>query len=377
MKVLFLAAATGAGHLKAAKALSEYIQQTDKSAKTLIIDTLKYANPIIDKLIVKTYINTLKTTPRIYGKLYNMTEEKDLIGDNINDLSNGVNKLFSFKIKRLIKDFMPDIIVCTHPFSLHMVLGVREKLDRNIPIVSIITDYAVHPLWIREGVDAYIIPHEFLINDALNKGIEQDKIYPFGIPVESKFLMKSNRMDVLEKFNLEDKLTLLIMGGSLGIGEIESIFIKLIKSSRPLQIIVVTGTNKKLKAHLEEYSNNIYGNKNIVILSYVNEVNELMEISDMIITKPGGLTVSESLIKELPICIMSPIPGQEEKNADFLTNCGVAARIREHDSIDSFLCQVVDNNIRVESMKKIAKILAKPNSCKDIYSLMCSLIQGE
>lgn len=374
MKVLFLAVATGGGHLKAAKALSEYIQSKDCESETLIIDTLKYANPLIDKLVVKTYLNTLKTTPKIYGKLYNITDEKELLGDNINDFSNGVNRLFSFKVKRLILSFKPDIIVCTHPFSLQMVLAIRKKLKIKIPIVDIVTDYAIHNLGIRNGVDAYIIPHEFLVNDAINKGIPRDKIFSLGIPVENKFLKHTEKTDILQKFGLVDTLTFLVMGGSLGFGEIEDIFIKLIRCNRHIQIIVVTGTNKKLKNHLEKESKHLYGDKNIVILSYVNEVNELMEVADFIITKPGGLTISESLIKKLPIILMSPIPGQEERNANFLINCGVAARITEHDNIDTLLNQVVDNTIRVKSMKQIAKTLAKPNACHDIYELMCRLV---
>ena len=376
MKVLFLAVATGGGHLKAAKALSEYIQTRDFKSETLIIDTLKYANPLIDKLIVKTYINTLKTTPKIYGKLYNITDEKELLGDNINDFSNSVNRLFSFKVKKLIQEFKPDIIVCTHPFSLQMVLAIKKKIKINVPIVDIITDYAIHNLGIRNGVDAYVIPHEFLINDAISRGISRDKLFSLGIPVENKFLSTTNKSGILQKFGLVDTLTFLVMGGSLGFGEIEDIFIKLLKCDRPIQIVVVTGTNKKLKAHLEKQTKHLYGNKNIVILSYVNEVNELMEVSDFIITKPGGLTISESLIKSLPIAIISPIPGQEERNANFLINCGVAARITEHDNINSFLNQVVDNTMRVSSMKQIAKTLAKPNACHDIYKLMCKLINN-
>ena len=374
MRVLFFSAATGGGHIKAAKALSEYIRSVDTSANVLNVDTLRYANPIIDKIIVGTYINTLKTTPKIYGKLYDITDEGDMLGDNLNELSNGINKLFSFRIKRLLREFLPDVIVCTHPFALHMAMSARKKLEFKVPIIAVVTDYAVHPLWVKGDADAYVIPHEFILNDAINKGIERDKIYPYGIPIGNEFLEYVDRSLILDKFKLRDETTLLIMGGSLGFGEIENIFVKLVGANRSLQIVVVTGMNSKLKLQLEKYMRDINTRKNIVILGYVDDINSLMEVANCVITKPGGLTVAEALAKNVPICVISPIPGQEEKNATFLINSGVAARLKEHDDVDDFLCQVIDNQVRYSSMKRIASMLAKPNACEDIYNLIKRII---
>ena len=375
MRVLFFSASTGGGHLKAAKALSDYITRDDATADVLSIDTLRYANPVIDKIIVSAYINTLKATPKIYGKLYDITDEGDTLGDNLNELSNGINKLLSYKIKKLVREFLPDVMVCTHPFALQMARSAKKKLGLRIPVVAVVTDYAVHPLWLKGDADAYVIPHEFILNDAINKGIPIDKIYPYGIPIEDEFLHRVDRERVLNKFNLSDRTTFLIMGGSLGFGEIENIFVKLLKVRRPLQIVVVTGKNKKLQMQLNGYVANTNFKKDVSVLGYVDDIYNLMGISDCIMTKPGGLTVAEALARKVPICIISPIPGQEEKNATFLINTGVAARLKEHDSVEDFLCQVIDNPIRYDSMKNIAKILAKPNACADIYGLLKNMLK--
>ncbi len=368
MKVLFLSVSTGGGHLKAAKALSEYIKMVDDTSEILVIDTLKYASPIVNKIIVNTYINMLKLTPKVYGKIYNASDTNScLVGENLNYLGSGVNALFSFKINKLVKEFKPDIVVCTHPFSLQMV----KKLD--IPTIAILTDYAMHPLWVKNCIDAYVIPHEFLIEDAVDKGADRQKIYPLGIPIENKFLKEYNRKDILNEFGLEDKTTFLIMGGSLGLGKIEDVFLRLAESRREFQIVVVAGSNQKLKRKLEKHVKYIHS-KNVCILNYTDKIDKLMEISDFVITKPGGLTVAESLAKRLPICIISPIPGQEEKNSDFLLNCGVAINFG-NGKIDSFLSQIMDNRAKVDSMKKVAGVLAKPNALKDIYNLMCKLIK--
>ncbi|MBP5426631.1 MAG: UDP-N-acetylglucosamine--LPS N-acetylglucosamine transferase [Clostridiales bacterium] len=373
MRALFFSVSTGAGHTKAAQALSEYIKHQDKESCILKVDTLKYASFFVDKIVINVYINMLKTTPKIYGKLYDITNGGHRLGENINGLSNRINKLFLFKIKKLLKEFTPDIIICTHPFALQMARNAKKKLNLCVPLLAVVTDYAVHPLWVKGCADAYILPHEFILNDAMNKGIDRDKIYTYGIPVEDKFLYKLDKNLVRKKFGFEDVTTFLIMGGSLGFGDIENIFIKLIKVQRPLQIVVVTGTNNKLKKQLDKYIYDIHIKKSISILGYVAEINELMDVSDCIITKPGGLTVAEALIKEIPICVISPIPGHEEKNATFLINSGVAACLDKHDSLEDFLCQVLDNEVRYNNMKRITKVLAKPNACKDIYGLIKKL----
>ena len=157
-------------------------------------------------------------------------------------------------------------------------------------------------------------------------------------------------------------------------GEIKNVFLRFMKSKKDFQMIIVTGKNKKLKRKLEKYLRGIHSDKDVRILGYTDKINKLMDIADFIITKPGGLTVAESLLKKLHICIISPIPGHEEKNANFLVNCGVAARLEENDDVDSFLNQVMYNKVRISSMGEIAGLLAKPNACRDIYNLMCKLV---
>ena len=358
---------TGGGHLGAAMALEKYINKVDSTSKTLIVDVLDYVSPAVSKIVVKTYMSMLKWTPKLYGKMYNTSDANDcLIGENLNFFGSKVSALFSFKINRLVNKFNPDIVVCTHPFALQMVKNL------GIPTIAILTDYDIHPLWIKECINAYIIPHEYLVDGVIEKGVERQKIYTFGIPVEDKFFDTFERKDILNEFGLKDKTTFLIMGGSLGLGKIEEIFLKLIESEKDFQMVVVTGSNKKLKNRLQKQLE--YIRKDVVILDYTDKINKLMEVADFIITKPGGLTVAESLIKKLPICIISPIPGQEEKNTNFLVNCGVAIRLKEDYDIDSFLDEVMDDEIKLNNMREIAGILSKPNACRDIYNLMCELV---
>jgi processive 1,2-diacylglycerol beta-glucosyltransferase len=282
-----------------------------------------------------------------------------------------VNKLLSFRIKKLVNEFNPSVIVCTHLFPVQMLSNLKKKGKVSVPILAIITDYVVHPIWPHDCIDAYVLAHETLRAEALEKGFPDSIIHSLGIPISSRFLKKNERAIVLKELMLKDKFTILIMGGSLGYGKVSTVFQCLLNSSLDLQIIALTGHNSKLKKQLEKLS--CCSDKSIKILSYTHRVADLMDISDLIVTKPGGLTVTESLAKKLPIVIVSPIPGQEERNATFLTNNGAAVRITEKDNMDIVLKNIIEDPLKMQEMRSNALVLAKPNSSRDIVELMHKL----
>ncbi|MCX8128907.1 MAG: UDP-N-acetylglucosamine--LPS N-acetylglucosamine transferase [Clostridia bacterium] len=370
MDTLILSVSAGGGHMKAGEAIKECIEHKYPGARTMIVDTLRYVNPIIDKFIVGgLYLNTVKNAPILWGILYELAES----GDNVTDFSKAVNKLLSVKIKNLINDFKPSVIVCTHPFPLQMLSNLKKKGKVNIPTVAILTDFATHPFWLHEHIDAYVVAHDYMKYEAVNRNLSEDIIHPFGIPISKSFLQKKDRAAILRELKLEDKLTVLMMGGSLGFGEVRDTFQSLLNSKKDLQIIAITGKNTKLKRQLEKYTE--ASKKKVVILSYTNRVADLMDISDLLITKPGGMTIAEALVKELPIIIISPIPGQEERNAHFLTNIGAAARILDTDNVDAVLNQIIDNPLRIKHMKEMCRFLAKPNSSENTMELLEQLVR--
>jgi len=371
MKVLFLSVSAGGGHLRAAEALKECLELKYLDSKSIIIDTMKYINPLVDKLIIGSYLSAVKKTPAIYKKIYELSDS----GVNINNISKSVNKFLSFRIKKLIDEFKPSVIVCTHPFPVQMLSNLKKKGQVTVPIVAVVTDYAVHLLWTFDCIDAFVVAHDLLKLEAIDKGFSGDIIYPLGIPVSNNFLRKRDKPTIFKELNLEEKLTVLIMGGSLGFGEVRDVFQALLRSEKDLQIIAITGQNQKLKKQLEKYSINT--GKSVKILSYTEKVSDIMDVSDLIITKPGGMTITESLVKELPIVIMSPIPGQEEKNAQFLLANGAAIRITQNDNVESVLSQIIDDPSRVLHMKEKARLLAKPNSCEDIIALLETFVSSK
>ncbi|PYG89026.1 processive 1,2-diacylglycerol beta-glucosyltransferase [Ruminiclostridium sufflavum DSM 19573] len=368
MKLLVLYVSVGTGHMKAAEALKESIENQFTGWSVDVLDTLKYINPIVDKIVVNSYLGTLKRSPGLYSKLYTASGT----GTGIYDISKAFNKLLSYRLKSLIKAYEPSAIVCTHPFPMQMLSSLKEKKQLDIPAIAILTDYVVHSLWLDSGIDAFIVANDMMKTEMINRGIPSNIIFPYGIPVSPKFQTQANKKFLLGELGLDEKFTVLVMGGGMGFGNIENTIGSLLKCDLDIQIIAVTGTNKKLKHHLEHTAKD--SNKKVLILSYTDRIHELMDISDLLITKPGGMTVSEALVKGLPIFIISPIPGQEEGNASFLIRSGVASRVDSSDQLIEVLARVANDPVTLNAMRQNSKCLGKPNSADDIAALLEKLI---
>lgn len=372
MRVLILSVSAGKGHSKAAEAIKGYFDKNFKDVYVEVIDTLKYINPIVDKLVVGSYLKFLSTKPSIYAKLYEYAESDD---SSIYDFSNFVNEFLSIKINNLFEKFKPDVILCTHPFPLEMISILKKKGKASIPTASILTDYAPHPFWFYDRIEAYVIPHEDFIPDLIDFGISRDIIYPYGIPVCESFTKPLNKKEMRRNLGLdENKATLLLMGGGLGIGNMKYIFESLAFSSLDIQMIACSGSNEKLKNQLTDISRR--SSKKTLIFDYTDKISELMSAADMLITKPGGLTITEALIKGLPIIITSAIPGQEERNADYLLNNGIAARVRKNQNIVPIITQLIQSPSRLRHMSESAREKAKFNATKDICNLLINMAEN-
>ncbi len=370
MKLLILYVSVGTGHMKAAEALKESIEKQFDGWSVDILDALKYINPIIDKIVVSSYLGALRRSPKLYSKLYTASGTGTSTG--IYDISKAFNKLLSYRLKKLIKDYEPSAIVCTHPFPMQMLSSLKERKQLSVPSIAILTDYVVHSLWLDSGMDAFIVASEMMKSEMINLGVPSNIIFPYGIPVSPKFQNQANRESLLNELGLDNKFTVLVMGGGMGFGNMENTINSLLNCDLDIQIIAVTGTNKKLKYQLEQSSKN--SNKNVLIFSYTDRINELMDISDLLITKPGGMTVSEALVKGLPIFIISPIPGQEEGNASFLIRSGVASRVDSSSQLIEVLSRMANDPVALNLMRDNSKYLGKPHSAYDIAVLLDKLI---
>ena len=211
-------------------------------------------------------------------------------------------------------------------------------------------------------------------NYLMSKSIPESKIFATGIPISSRFLKEYDNKEILKEFELEEnkKNILFFAGGEFGLGKSKTIqiFQDLVKNFNDIQVIAIAGKNLKMKLAFEEIVSTYNKQNTVKVLEYTNKVPELMSISDIVISKPGGLTTSESLASGLPMLIINPIPGQEEENAEFLEEKGSGIWIRKNDSSYEILSNLLSDSKKLEEMKNNTKILAKKYSTKDICEIV-------
>lgn len=213
-------------------------------------------------------------------------------------------------------------------------------------------------------------------NYLISKNISENKVFVTGIPISSRFLKNYDKKEILNEFELEEnkKTILFFAGGEFGLGKSKTveIFENLIKNFSDIQVIAIAGKNVKMKLHFESIVKEFNKEKNVKVLEYTNKVPELMTISDLVVSKPGGLTTSESLASNLPMIIINPIPGQEEENAEFLEEKGTGIWIRKNDSPYEVLKNIIDSPEKLEEMKKNTETLARKHSTEDICKTILS-----
>ncbi|MDW8800636.1 glycosyltransferase [Clostridium sp. A1-XYC3] len=371
MKVLILSISAGGGHSQAAEALKDYINLKDSNSEVKVIDAFKYINPLIDKVVIGSYLKTLKVTPSLYGKLYTHYEGDYTL---VNTIGSKFIEIMTHKLLPLIEDFNPDILVSMHSFSTEMISIMKSKYKVAIPAITIITDYYPHSSWLHPNINAYIVSSCDMIEDMVSKGIPRNIIYNLGIPVKPGFTEKYDKKNTLNELGLsEEKNTILVMGGSLGIGKITDVYKELVKVTNEIQIIIITGSNRKLYYELMKLKGN--SSKETRIIGYTDEVNKYMQACDLLLTKPGGLTITEALICQTPIGIFSPIPGQEEKNAEFLLKHDLAVNFFNIDTCKETIENLLSFDKKLDIMRKNFANFSKPYSASEIFKLMELLVK--
>ena len=388
MKILIFYASYGGGHLNAAKSINDYIINNYPNNDVELIDCMKYVNKTIEKLTTAAYREMAKKAPWAWGKIYSDSQKGPLA-----HLSSRSNKIMAIKLLRLLREKQPDVIISTHPFGSQMCSYLKRKNKITAKIATIMTDFSPHDQWLvgHEFTDYFFVANDKMKNYLINKGITENKVFVTGIPISNRFLKTYNKKEILDTYNLStDKFTVLFFGGGeFGLGKTKTaeIFESFAQESlkNKIQIIAIAGKNPKMKASFKEivskYSINTTTTtttdttditNNVKILEFTNQVPELMSISDLVVTKPGGLTTSESLASHLPMLIINPIPGQEEENAEFLEDKGIAIWLRKNDDSKLIIENLLADNKKLNLMKENTKLLARPHSTETI----CKMILG-
>lgn len=366
-RILIFYGSYGGGHLSASRSIRDYIQSNYPDSEIMMVDCIEYINKLFNKVTTKAYVDFSKNARWIWKQLYYGSESGGLAR-----ISNSINRIMAIKLDKLIQEFCPTLIISTHPFSSQMCAILKQKGKVNCTLATVMTDYAPHNQWLvaHEFVDYYFVAHEGMKEQLIERGVEPNKIYATGIPLSNRFLLNYDKPKILQEYNLNpDKKTILFFcGGEYGFGKDKTFNrLKAIIDTFPnLQVIAIAGRNEKMKERFDALVEETNSRNTVKILSYTNQVPELMSVSDLVITKPGGLTTTESLASGLPLIIIDPLPGQEEENADFIEKSGAGIWIKENDDIQNILFDVLGNTYKLQDMKIRARLIAKKNSTKDI-----------
>lgn len=370
MKVLIVSVKTGYGHHSTANAIIDYL--SERGVICEMLDTFEYINPHLADSIDNAYMFSAKHFSEIYGKAYGMLDRHDEKWDRRSPIA-VLSKIVSNKLKDYITDYDPDVIIGTHSYACMLMTYLREKNIVKCPLLGIITDFTVHPFWESTELDYYITPNELLINQMRKKGIDPSKVLPLGIPIRKQFSKKISQEEARRMLGIENKMTLLIMMGSMGFGNLVKDIRSIDDLEADFQILCVCGKNEKMKSEIESRT----WSKKVMSFGFVDNVDVMMDASDLIITKPGGLTSSEFLSKNLPAIIMNPIPGQEDRNTEFLVNNGAAVMVTETFPLEEALFEMTENPYRIGLLRKSVEFLGKPNSTKDVCEFVIKLAKGE
>lgn len=361
-KILILSISTGGGHHEVARNLRIGFEKLNYEVK--VSNALEVVNPEVDSVVSKSYSLLADKTPKLYGKLYYTSNRRPAR----HMISRSLVTLASHKNYRAIKDYAPDLIITTHPFPIPIVTNMKRRGKITIPLISIITDFYPNSLYINEHVDAYIVGSFYTKQSLIDYGVPKDKIFPYGIPIKEEFFSPPTREH-------HDSINLLLAGGSMGMSGIETILQELMDLDDRFKIDVLCGNNKKLKDKLLQKYSYAALNGKLKIHGFTDKISKLMDDTDIMITKPGGLTTSECLKKGLPMVIPYYIPGQEEENLEFLLKERLAVYQPDPKRIRKEIETLCERSETLKGMQEKMLAISKDYSLQKVLQLGEDLIQ--
>ena len=371
-KVLLLSASAGAGHMRAADAVEKAFQELSAARSVRHVDVLTLTNRLFRKLYSRGYVSAVQRFPTLWGMVYDRMD----VPWRGERLRLAVEKLNLRPLIRMLEQEQPDLIVSTHFMPPEIVSWLKARKRLSCPQAVVITDLDVHAMWLCRQYEHYFAPLDETREHLVELGVPRDAGTVSGIPIDPVFSRPKDRREVCAKHGLRpDVPTILISAGGFGMGPIEKVMKSLLGLKHPAQIIPVCGRSEPLQRSLEKLVAGLPPGSRVSakVVGFTNEMDEFMSASDILVGKPGGLTMSEALVKGLVFVIVDPIPGQEERNTDHLLEEGVALRCNNLPVLAYKIDRLLDDPKRFAAMRENALRLARPRAAFDIVQKLLSL----
>lgn len=333
-RVLLLSEGFGSGHTQAAQAISMGLRQLSKNITTRVLELGAFQHPTIAPWIFSAYRKTVIKKPHLVGMLYQSYNKKSL--SRLSSLA--LHRLFYSRTANIIKQLRPDLIISTHPFPT-VIVSRLKRAGLSTPLCTVITDYDAHGTWVDPAVNYYMVSTLEVKDKLISRGISSDVVQITGIPVHPKFWGIPNRDETRVSLKLQDMPTVLVMGGGWGLIDNEEIMNYITQWRDKIQLIFCTGNNGKILHKLSEDER--FKHPNIHLFGFTKDIDKLMDVSDLLITKPGGMTCTEAMSKGIPMLFYSPIPGQEEENCQYFIDNGFGEEIQSIATIDAWFTKLL------------------------------------
>jgi len=359
-----LSVSAGAGHVRAAEAVKVTAEKEFPSLNPVHIDVMTLVSDLFKKLYADSYLSIVEKHPSLWGYLYKKADQEKA-ESMLNKLRRGIEKLNTKKLVSTLEELKPSKILCTHFLPAELLSRMSLNGTYHKPIWVQVTDFDIHTMWVHQGITGYFAASEEVAWRMADRGIPLNLITVTGIPIMPVFAQKFSRKECAAEYSLDpQKTTIVMMSGGYGVGGIDLLAERLLKIEGDFQIIALAGRNEKLLETLKELGSK-HPNR-LFPQGFTRTIERLMACADFAVTKPGGLTSSECLAMGLPMIVVSPIPGQEERNADYLLENGVALKAYDGAGLEYRVKTLLKNPRRIMEMRERALKIAKPHAANKV-----------
>lgn len=372
-RVLVLSASVGAGHLRAAQAVELALQSLAPDAHVRNVDVLTLTNAPFRKLYGEAYLDLVNKAPHVLGYFYDMLDKPRRAKSSRDRLRLAVEKFNLRKFCELIECDDWDVVVNTHFLPAEIIASLRRDGNVSLPQVTVTTDFETHRLWVNQPTDRYTTATEEGAAYLAHWGVPPEHTRVTGIPIHPVFAEPKGRADCLHRHGLlGDRPIVLQLAGGFGVGPIKQLYRGVMSVETPLEVVVVAGKNAKAKQQLEAVP--VPKRHRAKVIGFTTEIDELMAVADVVVSKPGGLTTSEVLARGAAMLIVNPIPGQESRNSDFLLENGAAIKANNAATLPLKLSRLLGDRAKLESLRANARRLGRPRAAFDAASVALELV---
>jgi processive 1,2-diacylglycerol beta-glucosyltransferase len=373
-RVLILSASVGAGHLRAAEAVELALREVVPQATVRNVDVLELTNSAFRRVYGKAYLDLVNRAPHVLGYFYDLMDQPSRSGRNRGDqLRLAVEKLNLKPFIRFLHKEPWDLVINTHFLQAEIIASLRRAGKLDLPQVTVTTDFETHRLWVNQPCDHYFTATDEGAEYLAHWGVPREMVTVAGIPIHPVFSKPKDRAECMERHGLRgDRPVVLQLAGGFGVGPIAKLFGSLLEIDTPIQLVVIAGRNKALKAQLEKVKPpERHAAK---VLGFTDRIDELMAVADLVVSKPGGLTTSETLARGAVMVIVNPIPGQESRNSDFLLENGAAIKANNLGTLRYKVEQLLGDPAPLAQLKANVAKLARPRAAYHVAEHSLKLV---